>query len=106
MSVYSTSFFAGNLTPSGEILYAVPANNVIVVRDITLYNSTGAAITSSISRYVSGSFQGVVFTVPSLASSAYVQWTGRQVLNATDELVNGTPTAGVFALISGYLLPT
>lgn len=104
MSVYSTSLFAGNAPASGGVLYTAPANAVVVVRDITLYNSTGGALTSSISRYASGSFAGVIFTVPSLAASAYEQWTGRQVLDAGDELVSGNSAAGVYTLISGYVL--
>jgi hypothetical protein len=104
VSIYSTLLYSGD-APSGLTnAYTVPANQVVVVRDLELYNSTGASIALSVSRSVSGVTQSYVYVTAGLAAHTWQQWTGRAVLDAGDVLQVSTGAAGVYFHVSGYLL--
>lgn len=106
MSIYSTQFFCGTIPSGSTIVYTVPTNDVVVVRDMTLYNASSSVGPMNVGIYSpGGSLLVVLFEEPSLAAFTSSQWTGRSVVNGGQTLRVGAG-GGVTGLgiISGYLL--
>lgn len=105
MSIYSTQFFAGAMPPNGTILYTVPPNMVVVVRDIEFYNGSGAAGDCSVGlRSSGGALLAVIFLAHSMAADTWSQWSGRTVLNGGELITSGAGATGFLGVVSGYLL--
>jgi hypothetical protein len=105
VAIYSTRFFHGPAT-NGQTLYTVPVGMVVVVRDLEVYNFSGAVINQvQVQLGISGTTSGVLAFVNNVPASECAQWSGRSVVNAGEELVAFSTTAGNFSmLVSGYLL--
>jgi hypothetical protein len=101
---YSTNFFTGELTVSGTVLYTVPASYTAVLRDIEIYNGSGATPLFNIQGVVPGPLNGIIFLSGSFPLSEWVQWKGRVVLPAGSEITGYASAFPFYLLLSGYLL--
>lgn len=102
-SVYSRQFFIGILPPNGTVIFTVPASQTLVLRDIELYNGSGAVGGCSIQCRVSGALQSVLFQAFELGADNWAQWQGRAVLEQGQELASGAGAPNFYAHVSGYL---
>lgn len=101
--VYSVRFISGNIpAPGGGLFYTVPAGYRAVVRDLDVaYQTTGG------STQVEFAIAGVTFFGNAQNSSALwvaVQWRGRQIANAGDQIGVGVSGDSSSVAVSGYLL--
>jgi hypothetical protein len=104
MTVYSTQFFSGALVQGQHVLYTVPANETVVLRDIELYGNIATTAQVSLSVLLSGVLSSIVYYVKELEPGLWTQWTGRAVLEQGQELASNSEIAGPMCLVSGYLL--
>jgi hypothetical protein len=103
LPVYSTNFFTGNLGTSYPLLYAVTAEQVIVLRDVELFN--GGTSSSSFSIFVvTPGAQVTILYSNDFAVDTSLQWQGRVVIEGGGALHGGSGNGLVQACISGYLL--
>lgn len=102
MSVYSVRLFAGQITTSLSSLYTVPANAVVVVRDVELYNNSGASDHADVAINVSGGTLTQVIGTASIANGVSFQWKGRIVLAPADIIQAFTGAGNWLCYISGY----
>jgi hypothetical protein len=79
----------------------VPANYVIVVRDIDVTSGGGSIINWQVEIAGGAKFAGGQFTVVSIAQ--FQQWRGRVVLNAGEALAFSSDGA-LDGVVGGYLL--
>ena len=98
--VYSTRFLA-EAGFTGEAAFEVPGGYVAVVRDIDAVVYTGAGYT--IQAGIGGLTNFWAITTGVVAVTDSIQWRGRQVLNAGEQLVIATDASADF-VASGYLL--
>lgn len=105
MPTYSTRFFAGNYVGSGlpDVVYTVPALQVVVLRDIEVFSSSADAFNVQLG--VPGQTH-VVWLGKIATAGTWMQWQGRVVGNAGDTLTVYAASTGTQFMISGYLLGT
>jgi hypothetical protein len=75
-----------------------------VIRDIAIYGNVSSASEVSIGATSSGLGTGIIALFNPLNPGDYDHWTGRQVLDATDELTSNCTVGGPTLMVSGYLL--
>lgn len=75
-----------------------------MVRDITAYGNVSSAAEVSVGATSSGLGTGIIALFNPLNPGDYYHWTGRQVLEETDELTTNSTLGGPTLMISGYLL--
>lgn len=103
MSTYSTNFWNKQLPAGGTTIYTVPADAVVVVRDMELVAPQTGGDTFNIISVVSG--QGVYIWYPgSLQANEWRQWQGRAVVPAGGELQVFSSAPNAYLMVSGYLL--
>lgn len=100
-AVYSTRFFAGQVTAASQVIYTVPAGNVCVVRSISVV-ITGSGATADLRVLPANAMlsRGV-----ETSTQAFFLFDCRHVLNEGEQLEvvhGGTP--GSYWVVSGYLL--
>jgi hypothetical protein len=102
---YSTRFIAVRQSiSSGDGLYTVPSGYVAVVRDVVLWNNDSGEQSMSIGATVPGPLNVLISQWFNVGSNATVEWQGRQVLNAGDELWAYSAGVDASVMASGYLL--
>lgn len=101
--IYSQLLFIGMLPSTNTVLYTVPAENVVVVRDIELVNGGSSSSSGSLNLNVSGA-TATLWLPPNLAEYAWAQWHGRVVVPAGGEILGNSNSGDVQAIVSGYLL--
>lgn len=102
MSVYSVRLFAGSFSTALVTLYTAPAGAVIEIRDVELYNNSGAADHSDIAVNVSGFGLAQFIGTPSVANGTSYQWKGRVILAPGDTIQAFSGAGTWLCLISGY----
>lgn len=104
MSTYSSRLFAGVMSAVADTnLYVVAAGTTVVLRDIEIYNYSGAVQALSLSVLVSGAnFKCLQLPLP--VGIQTTQWQGRIVLEPTDILQGHCTTVDNFLYVSGYVL--
>jgi len=101
LSVYSTVFYAAELPSAGDSsVYVVPAGYVAVLRSVLLFNHSGAAAFAVV--YEPGSF--TVLVNDTVADETVLEWQGRVVFNAGEDLHVDVGTIPFSVRLSGYLL--
>lgn len=104
-TIYSTRFYGGQIVAAGETdLYTVPAGKVAVVRDISVSNVTTTDAGQLLIYVLLDAGNADLFRVASVPSHGFVQWQGRQVLNAGETLALYETNTTIRAMVSGYLL--
>lgn len=91
-------------TASYSTLYTSPGNTETYVRDITVCNTTGTAVTFYISLVPQGGTAGAsnaIFYANSLAANTTIQWSGFQVLTAGGTIQGYASSTGCTFSISG-----
>ena len=103
MTTYSTQFFRGPV-PAGVLgtLYTVPANDVVVLRDIELFIG-GTADLFNLQIGVPGNTE-IVWYLNSPPASSWHQWTGRTVVKGGESIFAFATNANDQIVVSGYLL--
>lgn len=104
MSIYSTLFWAGEAPTSTTVLYTVPDQMTVVVRDIELSNLTGDVLSLNIACTTPEFSDSILYRVFELPNFEPGQWSGRAVLPAGSTIYTAAPAVGAFLHISGYLL--
>lgn len=92
------------LTTSYATVYTALANSRTYVKDITIINTTSSAINIYLSLVPSGGTAGssnALFYGNSLPANTTVQWTGSQIMNATDTIQVKASAVGCTATITG-----
>lgn len=104
-AVYSIRMFSGSVSSGGTVTLAtVPPGYVWVVRDVSVTAPTSTDA-GSVAIYVSGGTpSATIQRWASVAGLSTVQWQGRQVLEAGDDLRMLVGAGSVQALVSGYQL--
>lgn len=104
-SVYSTRFAAARVDGSGGgSLYTVPAGKVAIVRDIS-FTPIGGDLTTGYYLFVrTPAGDCVLWGPPARDAHTTALWTGRQVLEAGDQLRYVGTGVQTDYLVSGYLL--
>lgn len=100
MTVYSTKLISQLCAAGSTLTYTVPAGYVCVVRDISI---TPEASGLTLARVFAGGNQ-IVFSVTSGVLNVTQSWEGRQVFNAGETIEASATGAGVYFMVSGYLL--
>jgi hypothetical protein len=102
VALYSTLFYAGVVTTATPAaLYTVPADYVVVVRDIVTRLSSGSADTITV--YDGTNLVTLLVATPATTAATSI-WQGRQVFTA-GQVIAAAVTGGTWQLrISGYLL--
>jgi hypothetical protein len=104
VSVYSINLFTG-LPPGGDgVVYTVPVNQVVVVREIDLLNYSGEVASTQVQVTVPGSGSATLVFENELANLTTYQWQGRAVIPSGSTIVFSATYQEVQALICGYLL--
>lgn len=105
MSVYSQRLASGTFSTAGGVIFTAPSQMTTIVRDIEVWTGSVAVTSLSIELFTSGSLAAPIWVQDPTATTTHYQWTGRVVLNATDELYQlATGAGGSYYLISGYVL--
>lgn len=100
--IYSVRLFAGSFSTTLASLYTAPANSVIDIRDVELYNNSGAADHADVAIDVSGFGLVQFIGTASVPNGQSVQWKGRVIL-APGDIIQAFSGAGTWlAYISGY----
>lgn len=84
--------------------FTVPAEYVAVVRDIEVQNLGSGADSLEVDTTVPGPLEVPIARFNGIAQNDHVQWTGRVVLTAGQEIVTATLGNTWSVIISGYLL--
>jgi hypothetical protein len=104
VTTYSTQFFAGEVT-GAETVYTAPATDVIVIRDLELWNAAAAVSDIAINLLSpSGSYLAGLFTTFALKVNGTAQWQGRVVMLPGQHLIFAATVYPVGCVISGYQL--
>ena len=101
---YSTLFGTGTPPTSPTTFFTVPADYIVVVRDIEFLNFSGADCIASVSGVVPGPLGAIIWYDDAIPSAVSVQWQGRVVLPTGTELQWSSTTASAVMTVSGYLL--
>jgi hypothetical protein len=105
MSTYSTALAWANVSPTtNTTVYTVPANSVVVVRDIEVFNYSGSASSLTIQFSASGQLGLVKYWSALVSGADSLQWQGRVVIPEHGLLQLAASHANVQYAISGYLL--
>lgn len=82
-------------------VYTVPALTIAYLKDIDIPNTTGAAITVTV--YIGSGIapQNILIPAVSIPANSIFQWTGTQILNATDIIVAIASAVGCNIIASG-----
>lgn len=103
--VYSVSLCLTHLTDSsvGQLLFEVPPGYVYIVREMSV--ATGAnATTDTRLGLQRATAQAVVWRPKAIPDRSAVQWQGRLVMEAGDQLLCWTGGANADVVASGYSL--
>ena len=99
-TIYSIKVFSGLAGPGGLVAYTVADGDVMILRNVDIYNVAGT--TNAIQVY--DVIAGHQFINQTLAGNTTYQWQGRQVFVAGDELGVYATEASAYFRCSGYLL--
>lgn len=101
-AIYSTLFAELELpVATQQLLFTVPAGQVMIVRDIDVYSNA----TPPCNIGFSGTGAAVIFAFFNFtAAFTSLQWQGRQVFPAGSQLNGRASSAAMWCRVSGYLL--
>ena len=97
---YSIKVFSGLVGPGSVTAYTVADGDVMVLRDVDIYNFSTSANAIQVYDVIAGH----EFIHQTLAGNTTYQWQGRQVFVAGDELGVYATVASAYFRCSGFLL--
>lgn len=104
-TVYSARLYGGQIVAAGESdLFVVPVGMIAVVRDISITNVTPNDSDQVLVYVLITGGNADIFRAPAVPSHGFIQWQGRQVVNAGETLAFYATDTTVRVMISGYLL--
>jgi hypothetical protein len=92
------------MTASYATVYTTPANTRTFVKDIDVVNTTSASISIYVNIVPSGqtaTTSNAIFYGNALPGNTTVQWTGTQIMNASDTIQVKASTTGCTVTVSG-----
>ena len=98
-TLYSTQLYSNGSLNGVDTLSPVPAGYIWIVRQVTFF----AATVSPAGCFANINGGGMIFYGEVTASAPYIDWSGRHVLEAGDEL-SITTNVSTLVLVSGYVL--
>lgn len=96
---YSTRFVHGAPAAPGSLVYVVPAGFRAVIRTVSF--TTGGTGGATFWFSSAGAIIGIWASVPAYNT---INWDGRQVAMAGDDITGHVEVGGAYCVISGYLL--
>jgi hypothetical protein len=103
VSIYSTRLALASLSTGLTLLYTVPSNVTVVVRDVETCNLSGSEDHLILVLRSSGGGQNILVSLGPIANGYTAQWQGRVVMNAGDELLAEAGIANWNVTVSGYV---
>lgn len=91
-------------TPTVDTVYTVPASTRAMIKDISVCNTTAAAITLRIHLVASAgspTAANALFYDTSIAANTTMQWNGLAILNAAGTIQTQSSAVGLTAHFSG-----
>lgn len=90
------------ITTSLVTIYTVDTNNRSAIKDINICNTTAAAITVRVMAGAAATTGNAIFYDASIPANFTVQWTGFQVLNASETITVSASATGLTITVSGF----
>lgn len=88
-------------SPTITTIYTVPGSTRALVKDIDIANTTAAAITIRLWLGSGTATSNAIFYDTSVSANSTLQWTGTQVLNATEAIKAQASATGLTVTASG-----
>lgn len=101
---YSTRLAATLGGPGPISLYTVPASYIAVIRDLELQQLGAGDDSIELDIEIPGPLEVPIFRANDVPQFTHIQWQGRVVMNAADQLSFATLGNEWAVVVSGYLL--